>query len=149
MGTNYYTIPKLSDAQKEQVIEDVRNDRFTEALDKLPTPIHIGKSSAGWQFIFNHNDWKHFDKTLESLQNFIAQSEIEDEYGSPITSEEFWSMVQSKAHLLDNKEYYENWEKYNKDFITGEPLPKPAYTPKDYWQETHFGLFFSTSTDFC
>lgn len=147
MGTNYYAIPKATDELKKKIIEKVTAGELGLAKQLIPDHVHIGKSSAGWQFCFNHNNWEYFGKSLESLDAFIKAAQIEDEYGTPIDYDKFWAMVNSKKDGLDGKEYYTNWEKYNIDF-DGKPYPRPSYVPANYGQETHFGLYFSDSTEF-
>lgn len=148
MGTNYYAIPKATDELKKKIIEKIDANELQEAKLLIPDSIHIGKQSGGWQFCFNHNDWQYFGKSLAELEVFLLTCNIEDEYGKSITSDEFWQMVNANKEKLDNKEYYTNWEKYNKDFVTGKPMPRPNYIPRNYGQETHFGLFFADVTEF-
>ena len=119
MGTNYYTIPKLTEVKKSQIIEALNKEEFLKAKNLIPESIHIGKSSMGWQFIFNHNNWDHFSKSLNSLKEFISNNEIVDEYNSPLTTEEFWHLVKIKGSLS-----------------------------RDPYTELHFKLIFSDSTQF-
>ena len=81
MGTNYYAVRKLTDNK-------VSNLR--KILTK-PERIHVGKSSGGWEFIFNHNNWEHY-KTKNQLINFLKNSQIRDEYGIDITYEDFFKV---------------------------------------------------------
>jgi hypothetical protein len=115
----------------------------------MPEKIHVGKSSSGWKFLFNHNNWQYFNKTLEDLELFLKSHCLIDEYDTKITYEDFWERVKYKENGIDNKEYYTNWEKYNKDFITKKPLDKPIYIPKNFGEEYHFGLRFSDCIEFC
>lgn len=148
MGTNYYAIPKVSPEEKEKILKAIYADQMLEAKRMIPERIHIGKSSSGWQFLFNHNNWEYFQKSLESLEKFLDGADIEDEYRTPITTKEFWEMVNSKKDGIDGKEYYTNWDKYNKDPFSDKIRPKPSYIRKDYDEEIHFGLRFSISTEF-
>jgi hypothetical protein len=66
---------------------------------------HIGKSSAGWTFLFQAND------KIRSYKDVLAKLElggtIEDEYGKVLSLEEFKELVQSKVSEPRNhaKEY--------------------------------------------
>lgn len=156
MGTNYYAIPNVDQEEiKTKIIEKIKSDDFDEAIEliqdlktKMVTGIHIGKSSCGWKFCFDHNNWKYFEKDKQSIVDFINSCEIINEYNSPISTDEFWKLVESKKDGIDNREYYTNWNKYNKDF-NGNPIPRPSYIPNDYGEFYVDELKFSTSTDFC
>ncbi len=134
---------------KQKMLRAVECDDFQELRGLIPANVHIGKSSAGWKFVFNHNNWEYWDKTLESMCEFLKNSDIENEYGVPITYDEFWSRVKATDGMIDGKEYYTNWDKYHKHFATGEPLPLPDYIPANYGEEYHFGIRFSDCTEFC
>ena len=70
--------------------------------------IHLGKSSCGWQFLFNHNYWKYYDYTQESIKTFMRSCEYSmDEYGNKISVEEFWDLVDKKKNGLTGKTYHE------------------------------------------
>lgn len=92
MGTNYY---------------------WTDATPDCPTcghhraeEIHIGKSSYGWEFSFHGTDeirsWKDWLAILK------GGGEIVDEYGAPITFEDFRKVVEERSHpngLLNHTDY--------------------------------------------
>jgi len=115
MGTNYYLQCNLSN----------KGDCHDQ--------IHIGKSSAGWGFIFrawtketdikklpdklairNFEDWK---RAIENKDYFIV-----DQYGNSCNKKTFFSMVAEKSHLRSHAKYVladpntsryhipENWE---------------------------------------
>ena len=87
MGTNYYA---------------VRNRPTTRE------PIHIGKLSIGWKFLFqSHNDtwdeppvvWNTYDQVYEWLYKHTVESDefvIMDEYDRIISFDEFISWVENK-----------------------------------------------------
>lgn len=104
MGTNYYAMLKVSTETIEKIKAAAdRNDMFA-VRDLTPTPIHIGKSSGGWQFCFNHNDWQYFEPNRGSIGNFLRECIIRDEYGKFCSYEEFWKMVAVKC--LDKIDAY-------------------------------------------
>ena len=60
MGTNYYAIKKVSKDKKTQMIHYIVNDmydEFDELYNNEVKRIHIGKSSCGWKFLFNYNNF--------------------------------------------------------------------------------------------
>ena len=114
MGSNFYRIPKEEEMTKRhvQLYEDVRRikltpsnieNEFKESIegswetesvwDKFVggTKIHLGKRSAGWKFLWNFNENKHYSNK-EDLLNFLRSGRIVDEYGSEENVEEFIEM---------------------------------------------------------
>lgn len=89
MGTNYYT-----------------RTNTCENCGNKPEGIHLGKSSAGWQFSFNYNGG-NFYKNVEEMKEWLADKEIEDEYGESVSHDKFWEMVaaKQKADNLNHAEY--------------------------------------------
>lgn len=95
MGTNYY---------------------WSKVLDICPTcgnkdtiKIHIGKSSAGWKFLFNGDDyksWNEWDSILDS------SGEITDEYGEVWTWDDLVLKIEDKCDGLSSKDEA-NDEGYN------------------------------------
>lgn len=69
--------------------------------------IHIGKRSCGWKFLFNHNNWKYYGHTRESIDNFLRGCyEIRNEYGDIFTVDEFWEeFVDSCKNGICGEEY--------------------------------------------
>lgn len=96
MGTNYYTIPTISNDEKLNLIELIIKDKFDEISNLLPSKVHIGKSSMGWQFLFNDNHYNHYLGTRESIHQYLKDNTIIDEYGKIISISKFWEMVESK-----------------------------------------------------
>ena len=119
MGTNYYAIPKVDEATKIKMHEAIDRNDFDAVKRMTPETVHIGKSSFGWAFIFNHHNWEHFGKELLFIKGFLNECQIVNEYGDQITHDGFWELVENK-----------------KDLKTGT------------YCEIHFGHAFSTSTDF-
>jgi len=126
MSTNYYAIQNPTEELKTKIKNAVDADDFELVKELIPKKIHIGLSAAGWKFLFNHNEWEFFEKTLDSLQNFLKQCQIVNEYGNEKTFEEFWNLVESKQNEKEQL----------------------------VWRGTvcgtiEFGYNFSTSTNFC
>jgi len=120
MGTNYYAIPKATDDLKGKIIDKVNEGDFDYARKLMPDEVHIGKSSAGWQFMFNHNNWKYFKSTRDHLELFLKICNIKDEYDRAISYDDFWEMVEMKKDAKADHQYC----------------------------SVYFGLQFSNSTDF-
>lgn len=78
MGTNYYV-------QTERCDKCGRHD----------DDIHLGKSSAGWQFSFQYNGGKYY-KNVREMKKWLKDKIIKDEYGETISTIDFWKMVKAK-----------------------------------------------------
>lgn len=95
MGTNYYAV---------------------RTRPTMCEPIHIGKSSAGWMFLFREqhemwNDppviWHSFTELNNWLKEYVVEKKlyaILNEYDEEISYEEFIKMVERKQVLDKNNE---------------------------------------------
>lgn len=140
MGTNFYLVRKLDDTQMVKAMTLLINHDYEEVKETLPQAIHIGKSSAGWQFCFNHNNWKYFH-SKPSLEEFLVSGTIYDEYGRSVSPEDFWGKVHSKKEGLNHTTYMERWEEIH----PGTPRPYYEHEPQDFEVD---GLTFSKWTEF-
>ena len=109
MGTNIYVIQKqkLSDWQK-QLDRDIAESipRLWPLIEeyyqwKKPQPIHIGKRSAGWRFLFNHNDWKYF-QSIEEMKTFLKECDIITEYHEKLDFDKFWKEVEERQIQIES-----------------------------------------------
>ena len=84
MGTNYYAVKK-----KPTIVE----------------PLHIGKSSCGWKFLFHEvNKYNSFDDdleihTFEQWKEFLETNDeivILDEYDREVPVKEFLELIEEK-----------------------------------------------------
>lgn len=93
MGTNYYLIKRI---KCPHCGSDVPKSEDKEK--------HIGKSSAGWRFIFSSQLGSNFEKVIEAI--FRDEYCIIDEYEKTIDKVKFLNMVLSKQneHLPSSKE---------------------------------------------
>ena len=89
MGTNYYLEHKVC-----------------ESCGKSEEREHIGKSSAGWKFLFQSTTTiKTFRDWQEKIYNHIENGgKLVDEYGREHTQTYFWNMVTSKQLDTGNKD---------------------------------------------
>ena len=92
MGTNYYAVRKRPSVE---------------------SPIHIGKSSAGWLFLFHANKlWSNYDEVKEWLKQHTVNNKeyvILDEYDEEVPFEEFINMVEEKQNdkwCIDNPDNF-------------------------------------------
>ena len=102
MGTNFYAVLPVKkrttnklreladklDAKEEINIDDELYDIKEELKEH---EVHLGKRSYGWAFLWDHNNLKYYEPTLESIKKFIDDNngEIQDEYGEKFTWEQF------------------------------------------------------------
>lgn len=166
MGTNYYLrkhipLPKLERIKKLVNPTDIYDGKLQEALEEFQE-IHIGKSSCGWQFLFDHNNWQYYDKTKASINQFICEEILKggqfvNEYGEEVSLKDFWELVESKKDGLTLKTSYEKeleeWKDFQVNPIKYADRPfKPYYPQPNYinYPEiiTDEGLRFSDTTDF-
>ena len=104
MGTNYYCRRiklvnelkeskqiALNEAKESELLRNIVNEYFDSKIDNVED-VHIGKSSAGWDFLFNLNQKKYYhDK--ESMITFIKKCQIVDEYDRELDFDNFWNNV--------------------------------------------------------
>lgn len=96
MGTNYYGMKIPTYKEKEVIKAAVDVNDWGLVYELLPEKIHLGKSSGGWEFCFDHNYWQYFGKCYKEMKEFIGSCAIIDEYGRSITHKEFWEKVEAK-----------------------------------------------------
>ncbi len=154
MGTNYYAIQKVSKEQKKELHKLIDEELFVELIDPLPKQVHLGKSSSGWEFCWNHNGWKHY-KNKKELISFLKNSLIMDEYDKEISFKDFWRQTQKEnrrrgdgSEVINNKEYFTNWTKYHPDNRDSD-YAREMVSKGNFHEEYHFGMRFSDTTEFC
>lgn len=128
MGTNIYArkIPTQQDLQN--ISEIILGGYLFTAKQKINQfeRIHVGKRSAGWRFLFNHNDWEYYN-SIQELKDWTRTVQLETEYGELLTWEDFWEDVEACQQ-------------------TQKPH-SGTYDPR--WYIVKEGYEFSTSTEFC
>lgn len=154
MGTNYYAVRKIPASIKFKICELIDNDKYDEAKELFNNnyiKVHIGKSSYGWKFLFNYNNFKYYDLTKESISSFLNDCDITiyNEYGDKIDVDEFWKMVKSKEDGLDNNEYYKDNKNLSFYMLeNNDPIDLVGKYDIGFCEFYSDGLRFSTSTEF-
>lgn len=117
MGTNYYWRPLMTEEEREKIIEKVKNSKtiqeikdfiYYDLLNEEKSEIHIGKSSYGWQFLFNLGirNYTHGQSLKkEDIDKWFRSGVIFDEYGDEISVDDFWALVDYKKDDMDYNEY--------------------------------------------
>lgn len=102
MGTNYYAY-KIEDIMSINTSSPLNAFLSSKNLEK----IHIGKASYGWDFLYNHNDWKYYRP--ETMYAFLEECIIIDEYDRVISLSEFKSIaINRKMYNERDMKYFEN-----------------------------------------
>lgn len=102
MGTNYYAVKKKP---------------------TIASPLHIGKSSCGWKFLFHEvNKYNDFDSeleihTFEQWKEFLENNDeivILDEYDRVVSTKEFLELIfkKQKENNDDDFRYCKNVNGY-------------------------------------
>lgn len=190
MGTNFYAKRKVLDDTLQAIKRTVdimlqsETDQVRllnmEVLKELcertleDSDIHLGKRSAGWQFLWDHNDGKFYHLSLKGIHRFVKEecgNVVYDEYGDVYSWEDF--IKEEIGYCLYQGEKYWNGEAYNRwvlsddvdEFNNSESMkriareylnePKKVITICDKEYETYChdfttkdGLRFASSTDF-
>lgn len=122
MSTNYYgrKIPKESDYHL--IVEKIKFNNWNmldihRFADQFVDTIHIGKCSAGWDFLFNLNGKKYY-QNKEELISWLKSVEIVNEYGVSISFDDFWdSIVCDRKFNGQPTKTHRSDAKYSKNYI--------------------------------
>jgi len=124
MGTNYYLIKNESKIYKRllSIINSLNlpNHKVNELISQIESEIeefignsndksiyekiHLGKQSAGWEFLIDPNELKFYNDE-DSFINFISQpnSHIISEYGDEISLADFLKLISRKNKHYNDK----------------------------------------------
>ena len=117
METNYYWRPLVTEEEREKILEKVKNSKTIQEITDFiyydlsngeKSEIHIGKSSHGWQFLFNLGirNYTHGQSLKkEDIDKWFRSGVIFDEYGDEISADDFWALVDYKKDDMDYNEY--------------------------------------------
>lgn len=166
MSTNFY-MKRLPTEEDQRTILDLAQAQeyaqLSRFVDSILEPIHLGKRSCGWKFLWNHNNGKYWSMTdPRTLEDFIYNKsyQIVDEYDQPYTAYEFMKMVEDWDKDPVNRftdESYEKWEREN-----GNPNYSIRCNERDayyihsmtgyrpvYNDITIYGIRYCVSSEFC
>lgn len=146
MGTNFYCHHILTEAEKDELksfIDNGKLDILKEELDNYK-PVHLCKMSCGWKTCFDHNWGEYYNPNKESIDAFIRQGVIKDEYGDVYTPEEFWFGVE--VHDFTNTKRSTENEYFEEDAVRCKQVFGITTNVSDFINDT---LRFAVYTDFC
>lgn len=114
MGTNFYVKVKLTSKQKDEIRHYLLEDRYDiiRALLDEAKDIHIGKSSFGWKFLWDVNNFKYFGKSKKEMFDWLKDKDIIDEYDKHYTFDQFIKRIRItegydlESHYKDNPDSY-------------------------------------------
>ena len=112
---NYYALINPDEELITDLHELLDNKMFEQLRDKLSDiikPIHIGKYISGFKFLFDHNDWNYFGKSINEMKQFLMKCSIIDDYdNSRYSFETFWDFVTSNNNQKSqlDTEYAEHY----------------------------------------
>lgn len=102
MGTNFYAIIPVKKRTTNKLREladkldacqnvDIEDEMFDINQDLKCHKVHLGKRSCGWAFLWDTNELKYYEPSLESIKKFIDDNnaKIQDEYGVDFTWDQF------------------------------------------------------------
>ena len=158
MGTNFYAIEKISKNKRTKLIglaynmldDFENNENITQAweeyqesiTEEFPKPIHLGKRSAGWQFLWDYpaiyngmfktHFWEmnnEYEINLNTIKEFLKDKIIFDEYENEYTLDSFLEEIKNVLYKTKDLDDGMNGEYSTQYFISN-------------------GLRFSRFTDF-
>jgi len=62
--------------------------------------LHLGKASMGWTFSIQANGYKYY-KNWKQMKEWLKDKELEDEYGTELSLEDFIVWVESRKAIKD------------------------------------------------
>jgi hypothetical protein len=104
MGTNYYV-----KAEEKPACPTCGHHPNVE-------PLHIGKSSGGWQFLFAPYP-EHGLTSWAAWKSFLADKGIVDEYGQdvPLAELEDWVLKKQRDGVNAKTATHDQWGPYGRD----------------------------------
>lgn len=108
MGTNYYAIAQyklLFDEDSTSLLANMHKTKDEDAI------IHIGKSSAGWRFLFQDSKYFHnYKEFLNFINRYVVthRYRIYDEYGDEQSAQALLELIQHKQKIYDSDENFDN-----------------------------------------
>lgn len=128
MSTAFYWRNRLTEKTRDKILKYVK-ENDADALLKLVKEEfeqrYICHRAGGWKISFDHTYGKIWQPNRKSIEDFLKDKDIIDEYNCPHTPEQFWKMVDDwnetnhytdKTYRQDHKEpiYYGFIKSYSK-----------------------------------
>lgn len=130
MGTNFYARVIPSELSIKDTLKSIKKylkgelPFLNEDNLNIPKRIHLGKRSAGWQFLWQENQ-EYYQNNLKSIKEFLSKDNviIYDEYGEVFTvdklfEEELNGVLYNDALHINGKQYQQ--KSSNDLFFTSE-----------------------------
>lgn len=158
MGTNFYLRRKLSQEEKQYIINCINNDDWSEVRGCLPEDVHIGKRSGGWKFLWDAHFFRYYKPNKQALFDWLKSGQIIDEYGEEFTFDQFindelkgrldkgWDI---ESYYIDRPEDKSSWYDFssrNRYFY--QRCPNLNINVNRYGEFYIDGLRFTVSEDF-
>lgn len=128
MSTNFYSVTPITTRQRQDLNDHItaslpsadtpysddlrhRYTRIAETiLSSLPTPVHLGKRSVGWQFLWDYHQGRYYKPNLASIKAYLQGKIIIDEYDRTYTLDQFLDEIDyclyPSPQLLDGTDTY-------------------------------------------
>lgn len=149
MGTNFYArhIPTQEEvAVLHKHVDDIAAGIYNissmpEGIERC-SDIHLGKRSAGWQFIWEYHP-EYYSDNLESIKEFLSRNDIVivDEYNTKFSLDEFLNEEIGYCLYNDPEEYINGRQYDEEQYEGGRAISDGEWTSED-------GLRFSRY-EFC
>lgn len=137
MGTNYFKVLPLTQdeiGKLDNLLEQVKSEIMESGEISYETKeqfeefskrkIHLGKSSKGWQFLWNHNNGKYYDPNLKSIEKFLNEpGEIINENGEKYTPQSFMEEIRHKLYNTKDTHNAELYHTLKNDGVSYEICP--------------------------
>lgn len=147
MGTNFYYKIPLKKREIQEFKDAITEDPDFDKLESLiafysPRKIHLGKRSAGWQFLWDYHQGKYYEASLKSIREFLETKGgyIVNEYGEKFSTDQFFKEIEDWLYL-DQSHY--NLVTY---YEANSEIPYKVNPAKHEFESD--GLRFSKDSDF-
>lgn len=149
MGTNFYCAKPLTKEQRKGIVDKAKeivsfaekstdielikqhpiNELVEDLKASIPHPIHIGKRSYGWQFLWDYNDGRFFKPTLSNIKKFLQGKIIFDEYMDSFTLNHFLEdEIASCLYHDDNHDDGMDGKEYSQYYFVSDGLRFSKFT---------------------
>lgn len=151
--TNFYSIKKLSQNDKDYIKEMINSDKILLAERKLSQNKDIvlfGELVPNEQFVFYNNKFKYYEPTRESIDIFLNDENrnIFNNEGILLTSDDIWKLVDETKDMLNNHIKAEEMDEGEKELELSEEYEYYARKPEIAKYNPEYGEFFNDNLRF-